>query len=61
MGVSVFNILMNMCVIIAEKFYSSGVHFNRKKVEKERMRVIKKRLENLKVINKFSFKSLTYI
>lgn len=61
MGVSVFNIICNVIVIVIDTIYQNGLALKNKKVQMDRLRIIRKRLENLQVINKYSFRALTYI
>lgn len=61
MSFSMSNILLNVVCLILGQIYSNGLEVKKAKARKDKMRVIELRLQNLKIINKYDLKNLSYI
>jgi hypothetical protein len=61
MGFSMFNISGNVVCLIIDQLYENVLKVRKARAEKEMMSLIKVRLENLKTINKYNPKRISYI
>ena len=61
MGVSLFNILGNVVVIVFNNIYGVGASLKKTREVRERKRIVKKRLDSLMLIHGAKFKHLSYI